>query len=366
MRLSLIIVALGCALLAGVSWAVDPSDNRTVEPARVTLRNTKMPLGKALDELAKQTHIHVEDNRGDAEPALSLDFNRTPFWEALDAIAAKANAGVAVSPRGGTIALVKRAAEAPPPQVSHAGPFRVAVKKVTGSLDLDSGQNVYTAALEVAWEPSLLPLFLETKPRDLVVKDGSGKKLPVEDEGSSMAGVTGLIAQIIDVPLPPLSRTTKVIGALEGALSVLAPSKMIEFRSPDTLDKIEKGLQDKVAQTMTLDGVVCKVTKATLGRDRWTIQVTLEYPRGATKLESYQSWTANNEMALEGKDKVRLKPTGYLIDASSPRRAVINYHFTDQDKMVRGRAANWHVVYRTPASIVEMPFPFKFKDVPLP
>jgi hypothetical protein len=70
-------------------------------------------------------------------------------------------------------------------------------------------------------------------------------------------------------------------------------------------------------------------------------------------------------MFLENKDKVRLKPTGYLIEASSSRRAVISYHFTDQEKAVRGRAANWRVGYRTPATIVEMPFTFKFKDVPL-
>jgi hypothetical protein len=365
MRL-LLAAALGVGLVVGTLAAVDSPDVRMVEPARVTLGNAKIPLGKALEELTKQTNIRVEDNRGDVDPDLDLRFDRTPFWEALDTIAAQAKAGVQINPRSGTIALVKRPPDALPVQVSHSGPFRVAVKKTTASLDFDSGQNVYTTYLEVAWEPGLQPLYLETKPRDLAIKGADGKVLPIEDEGSSMAGVTGLISMTLDVGLPPISRTARTLGAMEGKLSVLAPSRMITFTSPNTLDRIEKGLQDGVAETMKEDGVVCKVSKVVLTRDRWTVQVTLEYPRGAMKLESYQSWTANNEMVLENKDKVRLKPTGYLIDASSARRAVINYHFTDQDKMLRGRAANWRVVYRTPASVVEMPFAFKFKDVPLP
>jgi len=75
----------------------------------------------------------------------------------------------------------------------------------------------------------------------------------------------------------------------------------------------------------------------------------------------------NNEMVLAAKDgRRRLESNTYVVESSSPRRAVVSYHFRDTDKGRRGRPDNWKLLYRTPASVIEMPIAFRFEDVPLP
>ena len=69
-------------------------------------------------------------------------------------------------------------------------------------------------------------------------------------------------------------------------------------------------------------------------------------------------------MNLESKEGTkRLASNSYVLESSSSRRAVLTYHFTDKN---RGKPEDWKVLYRTPASIVEIPLSFTFKDVRLP
>jgi hypothetical protein len=63
--------------------------------------------------------------------------------------------------------------------------------------------------------------------------------------------------------------------------------------------------------------------------------------------------------------KRRLVARDYVLESSTPRRAVISYHFTSKNG-ARGRPQDWKVTYRTPARILEVPIPFSFKDIPLP
>ena len=362
MRYALLLAAL--LIVVAASSSADPPAS-SISFAKFTLRDPKIPLNKALEALTEQSGFRVEDNRGEESPTLALDFNGVPFWSALDRIAQEAHAGVTISPKGGTIALVKRPKDALAPLVSHDGPFRVAVKGTQASLNFDSGANQYAITLEVAWEPSLQPLFLETRPHDLLLKEEAGKTIAIPDDGSSMAPVNSIIAETVHIALPTLPRTMKKISQLQGKLSALAPSKMLMFRF-GTLDQIEKELKEGKVPQLVQEDVTCSIGKVLLFRDRWSIQIRLDYPPGATKLESYQSWMVNNEILLEDKDKKRLKPTGYLVENASTRGAVLTYHFTDQEKMLRGLPRSWHIVYRTPASIVEVPFGFLFKDIKLP
>ena len=98
--------------------------------------------------------------------------------------------------------------------------------------------------------------------------------------------------------------------------------------------------------------------------DHWSVEITLEYPEGNVKLDSYQSWVVNNEMYLEHAGE-RFPSSSYLLEESTPRHAVLTYNFSDPEKMKRG-LGDWKLVYRTPALVVKVPFTFSFKDVPLP
>ena len=159
-----------------------------------------------------------------------------------------------------------------------------------------------------------------------------------------------------EVTLPPVARSVGKLSLVEGELYAVAPTKMLTF----TFDSLEKG------QNQTQENVVCRISNVVTEEDHWSIEITLDYPEGNVKLDSYQSWVVNNEIHLESKDGGdRFPSSSYFLEESTPRHAVLTYNFNDKEKMKRGLAA-WKLVYRTPALVVKVPIAFSFKDVPLP
>jgi hypothetical protein len=332
------------------------------KPKQVTLPSDKQPLSKLLDDLARQTGVRVEDQRGEPEPTLAVKIEKATFWQALDALAEASDSRVSLHARGGKIALVLAGPSRRRTPVSHDGFFRSTLRRVVVTHELETGTVSYTAALEVAWEPALQPLLLETHPREPRLQDDKGNPVPMTQEGSSLAPVDGQIALAFDVPLSPLARSCDKIGLFDGKLVAVAPSKMLDFTF-DRLDRLDKDIN---LRSLAQEGVTCRISKLILAKDRWTVQVSLDYPPGGVTLESYQSWVVNNEMTLVSPDRAkRLDPAGYVLESSTPRRAVLSYHFKDDGRSVRGKPEDWKVVYRTPAALVELPFTFSFKDVPL-
>jgi hypothetical protein len=364
------------SLLSGVALKAT-GQNKSTAPAVMperklfTLHSSKVMLSQALGELAKQTGIRVEAARGEPDRVIALDLKQVSFWQALDAIAAAGNARVNLYPTSNRIVLEKRGDAYRLPPISYDGRFRMSIKKVTATRDLeirdnDPNRSTYNLTVEVAWDPELQPLFLETRPHKVRLVDDKNNTLAVPDDGSSLAPVDGHIALLIDLRLPALPRSVGEIRTLEGELSMIGPSKMLTFHF-DTLDKLAKlGSQDP-ERRLTQEGVTCHISKLTLDRDRWTVRVALDYPPGMKQLDSNQSWVVNNEMILESADGKRRLTTGeYVLVSSTPRRAVLSYHFRDKDEIKRGKPAEWKVSYRTPANLIEMPIKFAFKNVPLP
>lgn len=342
---------------------------KTVAPApspqrkSVTLQTDKLLFSKALAELTKQTGIRVEDVRGVPDETVSLDWKQTPFWQALDALAAAGKARVNLYPTSGRIVLDKRGANYRLPPISYDGRFRLSVKKVTTSRDLETGSGATDVAVEIAWDPELLPLYLETRPRCLRLVDDRNHVLTLPDEGSSLATVHGCIALGIDLRLPALPRSVKTIRSLEGELAMIGPSKMLTF----TFEKLDKLAQTKATdpeRVLTQEGVTCRILDVELLRERWSIRLALDYPPGMKQLDTHQSWVVNNEMMLETPDgKKRLPNTEYALVSATARHAVLWYHFRNHG---RGKASDWRVRYRTPANLIEAPIKFAFKDIPLP
>jgi hypothetical protein len=362
-----VLVVLAVSLGFGDTAAADREPGLQPPVAKmVTLPAEKLPLSKLLADLQRQTAVTVEDRSGDAERELQPGFKEGTFWQALDALANAADARVSISPRTGRITLVKREPEQPRPLVSHSGLFRLALKRVLMSEDLETGHHACTASLEVAWEPQLQPYYLETYPKSLKVRDGEGKDVPFNSTGSSPAPVDGRTALTFDFALPALPRGVKHLGLVQGNLSAVAPNKMLTFTF-GTLDRLARAEADNAERRLSQEGVTCTIRKVALTSERWSVQVALDYPPGGTQLESYQSWVVNNEMTLESLDqKKRLPSGGYVLESSSPRHAVLTYHFLDKDRLTRGGAEDWKISYRAPGGLVTIPISFAFKDVPLP
>jgi hypothetical protein len=355
-----------------------PQQVKTAAPATmperksVTLQADKLLFSKALAELSKQTGIRVEDARGVPDATISLDWKQTPFWQALDALAAAGQARVTLYPTSGRIVLNKRGDNYRLPPISYDGRFRLSVKKVTASRDLEVRDGAphggaTELAIEIAWDPELLPLYLETRPRGLRLVDDGNHNLTLPDEGSSLSPVDGGIALGIDLRLPALPRSVKSIRSLEGALSMIGPNKMLTFTFA-TLDRLDKTKSTDPERQSTQEGVTCRILDVQLLRERWTIRVALDYPPGMKQLDTNQSWVVNNEMTLETPDgKKRLPNTKeYALESATARHAVLQYHFRDREGAPRGKASDWRVRYRTPANLIEVPIKFAFKDIPLP
>lgn len=364
-RRPLCLALVAFSVLGAAYLLAQPASPGLPPPKRFTPPPEALSLSKALDLLAQQTGTRVEDRLG--KPGLTVRLNPHPvsFWQALDRIAASSGARVELQ-ASGPIALVAPAPNWRRPPLSYDGLFRFALKRVTASRDLEGEASHYGATIEAAWEPGLLPLFLETRPQGLRLIDDKGKALSGPDAGSSVAPVDGRTSLTFDIALPSLPRSAARIRLLEGTLSAVVPSKMLTFTFP-TLDRLEKAAAGAPERSQTQDGVGCRVGKVVLAKDRWTVQVSLDLPPGGKRLESYQSWVVNNEMWLEGKGgKTRLPSSDYFLNSASARRAVLTYHFRDKPGKARGKPEDWRVVYRTPASVVEVPVKFAFKDVPLP
>jgi hypothetical protein len=341
-------------------------------PARktITLQAGKISVSQALAELAKQTGIHVEDVRRGPDEAIHLDWKQTPFWQALDSLAAASNARVNIYPTSGRIVLDKRRADYCLPPICYDGRFRLSVKKVTTSRDLEiSDKNGHggstNLAVEIAWDAELLPLYLETRPHSLRLVDDSNNVQTVPDEGSSLAPVDGRIALAIDLHLPALPRRALAIRSLEGELSMIGPSKMLAFTF-QALDRLAKSKENDPERQVTQEGVTCRILDVKLLPKRWTVRVALGYPRGIKQLDTNQSWVVNNEMTLESLDgKKNLASTNYVLESATEHGAILSYHFRDRDGSPLGKAGDWRVRYRTPANLIQTPIKFAFKDIPL-
>ena len=338
-------------------------DARQPMPKLATLQGGHVPLADALRVLAQQTTEPAADLMGDPDPTVDVDLREVPFWDALDALADKAHGRVDLHSREG-IALAPRPAGWHPPRVSRNGLFRITLDAVASKLDLETDARTCTASVEVAWEPHLLPLLLETRPRGLRVVDDAGRALSARAFTSSLAPVDGRNSLSFDVTLPAIDRAVKSLSRLEGEFYAVAPTKMLTFPF-GTLDQLHDAAAGDRAWQSTQEGVVCRVGRLVAEDDHWSVEITLDYPPGNVKLDSYQSWVVNNEIYLEGKNGDRFPSDTYLLEESTPQHAVLTYHFTDKERMKRG-LGEWKLVYRTPALVVKVPVPFVFTDVPLP
>ena len=383
LRSLLVVSAVISLISARFASADDPKSvpsiaqtlKKELAPKLVTLQARKIKLHDALRELAKQAGIEVEDRRRPEnvnDPEMKLELKKVTFWQALDHIARESNLRVNLYQRGGAIALTEGPNINLP--ISYDGIFRTVVRRVTAVHDLETNQHFCLITLEIAWEPRFQPLFLESKPQNLDVRDNNHEAIRPEDDSGGKVPVQGKVATTVELRLPAPIRRSVSLGKLKGSLLLTGPTKMIDFEF-DTLAK-EKASKDA---KQTKDGVTVRLRKLDLASDHWTIEVGLEYPEDGPKFESFQSWAVNNECFLKkvGGEGVFPCNGGFSTNIRS-NNAIMEYHFLDgtlrktvdgklvSQRLVRGRPEDWKLVYRTPGPMVEVPVTFDFKDVPLP
>jgi hypothetical protein len=217
--------------------------------------------------------------------------------------------------------------------------------------------------LEVAWEPRFRPLFLQSKPDVLEVRDNQGTSLDMAGQGTGRLPIGGPCAMRWQIQLKAPRRTATKLSSVEGKLEIIGPGRMLIFTF-DQLDMKDPSKRPDHVQ----NGVTAKLHDLSVDDGMWTATITLDYPAETPDFESFESWLVNNEIYLESKTG-QPKATangGYEIDEQSGHHAVLKYHFVDDQTTTLGKRADWKLVYKTPGALVKLPIPFEFKDVPLP
>ncbi len=104
---------------------------RLVEPRRVTLSAKDKTAKQVFDEIAKQTGYRIEFGGGGPDTKFDFEFDKTPFWRAVDAVANAAGFVVYAEYDDETIRVYSQ--DSTNPYVAYAGPFRLVATNINTS-----------------------------------------------------------------------------------------------------------------------------------------------------------------------------------------------------------------------------------------
>ena len=339
------------------------SAEAAAQASPITLHDPAMRLSKILAEMQKQSGNAIVDARRQsgpppADPELKVDFDKTPFWRALDDVLDRAGLGVYAFGQQRGINVVSRSRGHSPrgSHASYSGPFRFEPVRIVASRDLRvSAGGALTLAVEVAWEPRLRPIGLKQRMADVTARDENGHLLAVDDPKTEIEAIMPSDAAAVELDLslalPP--QRVKEIASFRGSLRAMVPGKIETFRFSDLLTA--KNVEKRIAgATVTLE----QVRK---NDDLWEVRIRVRFDDAGNALESFRGWILQNDAYLED-------PQGKTV--SYGRQTV-----THEDKNGIGLAylfqlkeppRHWKFVYKTPGVIVTTALPYEFKGIKLP
>ncbi|NBO91623.1 MAG: hypothetical protein EBV06_04815 [Planctomycetia bacterium] len=299
---------------------------------------------------------------------VNLRLDKCTTWNALDQFTRSINAKILLD-RNSIRIVSRRPGESLPP-TAYDGSYRARVLRVQGHRDLITNSRSCTLSLEVGWLPNLVPIFLDSGPNNLLVYDMRGQPILVDDPSTSLIPIEGRSTVTLDLVLPGFPRSDASIGKLSGKLNLVVLGEMLTFDFDSALDVLQVAPPSGSQRRTTQNQVTANVVGLTLGRDRWTVKMSLDYPRGANReFESFQagSMVMANELRLISLDgKRQLVPSATVTEEIGTRRTVVSFHFTDGATMKRGAPAGWKIRYQAPARVVDSSFKFSFDNIPLP
>ena len=292
------------------------------KPSLVTLHGNALPLSKVLAALEEQSGnkiVRKGFGQQESDPALKVDFNKTPFWQALDQVLDQAGLTVYPFAEQRAVCVVPRSAGQLPRlgRACYSGPFRCEPIQVLAQRDLrDPTGNSLRVKLEVSWEPRLRPIGLKQRLRDLQATDDNGKSLPVENEEAELevpaSGRNIAVELLLPWKLPP--RNVREIARLKGTLLAMIPGRIETFSFENLL--VAKHVEKRIA------GVTVTLDRVEKNGDLWQVSMRVRFDQPGDALESHRAWILENEAYLEGPDgKPIPSPEGKWIGARPTKSA---------------------------------------------
>lgn len=333
-----------------------------VAPTTVTLRTPSgMVLSRVLEQIQDQTGNSVLDLRGEdggpvADPRIQVDFNDTPFWQALDEVLDQANLQVDTVASDQAVALIARQGGPNRKQrSSYSGAFRFEPGALTAQRDLRSDAHTLRVEYQVGWEPRLLPVAIYQAGGDISATDDQGQAIPVADADQRLEVPVnpGMTSAELPLLLNPPTRKIEKVASIRGKLTALIPGGIETFR----FEKVDAGKTPEIRK----GALVVGVDELQRNNDLWELRMHLRFDNAQGALESYRGWVFNNETFLEDRDGNAIPPIGSETIAQGDNEVGIAYLF-DLDEAPQG----YSFVYRSPVAIVSVPVEFELKDLDLP
>lgn len=334
------------------------------EPTLVTLKAESLSLDAAIKELEKQTGNRIVDQReapGDVK--LKADFDKTPYWQAFDALLDQGNLTLYgyAGQRGAYVVNRPEGVSPRSAKAYYAGPFRFEPLRFEAVRDLrNESMQSLKLYMEVSWEPRLQPFAIVQSLSQLSATDSDGKSLAVAGDAEPEASVReGVSAAELEIPLTLPDRSVKSIAVLKGKILALVPGPAEDFRFV-ALPVAAKNAparrveQRKAATTVFVDHV-------RRNNEAWEVAVRVKFESPGAALESHRSWIFDNSAFFEGADKQPVTPGGIEQTLQSADEFGVNYYFDlkeDPQKLT--------FVYRTPIVVLEIPLDYEFRDLRLP
>jgi hypothetical protein len=335
-------------------------------PSLVTLHADAMPLNKVLAELSRQSGNPIVDRNAqrnqpdDKQPSITVDFNKTPFWSALDRVLDQTDQAIYPFADNDKPAITLLSASnrvspaARAGHVAYSGPFRIEAKSIQARRDLRKGVGSLVLAVETLWEPRLRMIGLSQRLADVTAVDENGRPLPVTNNQIQLEIPTGTTPAVkIDLPFQLPSRDVRKIASLKVRLQAMVPGRIETFRFDKLADA--KKVEKRIA------GVTVTLEKVEKNNDVWEVRTIIRFDDAGDALASHRTWIFNNEAYLEGPDGKPIAYDTYETTRQTKNEVGIAYIFgTDEplDKLT--------FVYKTPGTIINSAFDYELKNIELP
>lgn len=358
----LILTLSGAGLGSSVSTIAAteaPAEGRTV-----TLKANDVPLTEVFQTIEKQTGNRIVDVRqveaGTTPQQLlvKINFQKEPFWSAIDKLLDAARLGLDNDSGEVGLALVDR----PKGQrkrygsAAYGGPFRMEVLEVQSQQNLrQPDEKSLKLQLEVAWEPRLQPIAVSQPAIDVSATVDEAKILLGLYPDAVFSAEIPHGAQSTDLVLPfelPPRGVTK-IASLKGKLRAVLPTKQVKFEFAD--------LEHAAGKSQKQEDIELVIDSVKKNNEIWELHMRLRLDETSHALETYRSWAFENASYLVDAKGEKFENAGLENTSQSEHEISVAYFFDVTEGL---KDMKW--VYETPAAIVEVPIEYELKDIELP
>lgn len=330
------------------------------QASRVTLKGT-MTVGDAFKKIKRQTRNVVD--AADAsmlDKEVTLDFKQVEFWQAINSIMSKTK--MQIDPYGSREPGQLMLTNAPPagtnqPTIPFCSNqiFHVQVLRIDSSVNLQQPQLDFTTVnLLVRWEPRLRPISVDIPMAKVKIMDEFGDEIMLDNQREVVYGmVQPEIPQVdFSLQLPRVDRQVESLKTVKATIDALLPGKTETFRFKK-LSKLKPGFQIEKAGARVTFGGIAK------NEDVFSVKVSISFDEQKNALESHQGWVFQNEVYLIDSQGNREESISLETLRQDNEKVTVQYYFLDDP-------GDRSLIYKTPASIINLPVPVELTKIPLP